>query len=889
LAFDSLFTEGQRRYFEYLSSQARNWIKQVPKPAIDYIEGLSPTLAVSQGRCSLSTRGTIATYTDIYDFLALLFAKIGEQYSPITRQKLTRFSRQEIIENILREYPLKTRLQLLAPLSLGEEKLEDAVHRLQQMGFARLKFGEEEWTGDTPIPSSDFSTIDVVIDRLEIKENIRERLATSVEMALELSRGILKIQEGKQEPTRFLSEVYVCPETSFSFAPLEPIDFNFNSIRGACPLCNGKGGTAKINPTWLFDPPYPPLLEQINLLLSYIPKKIANSFSTLWKLFLQKHPIDKAQTTQNISPEILQQLLYGSSYDKLHVPILFGNPLEHIVTEWQGIIPFLNRVLQDRKSRGNLLSLPVTEWQICPDCRGSRLKTESLSCLIHGINISTLCNQTVDEMKHTIEDWQFTHKELAIADQILPHIQKRLQFLSEVGLGYLSLNRQGNTLSDGEAQRIQLASQIGAKLSGLIYILDEPSLGLHPQDMDYLWQIIAQLKKLDNTIIVVEHERSIIQQADHIVELGPGAGRLGGMITFEGTFSELIENSNSLTGPWLKGTRTFSAPPRRKSLDTLSVQQASQHNLHQVSLEIPMKCLVGFCGVSGSGKSTLVELVGRHIQQQLTHSSTLQSIDGGESIQRVIFGQKQAEKFTARSLPATYVDIMTPLRKLFAETRLAKARGYSAARFSLHKRGGRCEACEGTGCLHVDMQLMADLFIPCKVCQGLRYNYETLQVTWEGRHIADVLNLTVEEAAKVFQYIPSLAPTLVYMEELGLNYLTLGQPCNTLSGGEIQRLKLVADLAQRHTEPTLYILDEPSTGLHYEDIQKLITILHRLVEKGHSVFMIEHNLNLLYQCDWVIELGPGGGPKGGKILFQGSPEELKKTSTPTGKAYLNQL
>lgn len=778
LAFDTLYAEGQRRYLEYLSSQARTWVKQMPKPDVDFIEGLSPTLAVGQRKGVLFSRGTVATYTDIYDFISLLYARIGEQHSPITGKKLERHSRQEIIHLILKEYPTGAKIQLLAPIKLKRENPEEAILRLQQMGFVRLKIEGEEWTTDLPLPSLESTTsIDVVIDRLELKEGIRERLAPSIETALDLSQGILKVQEGRQGVIRYFTEVYVCPETSYSFSPLEPVDFNFNSPRGACPICLGRGGK-----------------------------------------------------------EIIQ---------------------------------------------------PFEEWIECPSCRGACLKPESLACLINEMNIEQLCRQTVSQVIATLKGWHFTDRSAPIAQEILPNIITRLQFLEQVGLGYLELNRAGKTLSDGEANRIQLASQIGAKLSGIVYILDEPSLGLHRQDTLYLSQAIEELKSIGNTLILVEHEPSLIARADHIIELGPGAGIHGGSITFQGSYCQMLEDKNSLTGQWLSGHKKFPKPPKRSPpLEKLKVKGASLHHINKLSVDLPLGCLVGLCGVSGSGKSTLaLDIIGERIHRHLSEGTLPLNLEGYEPIHRVVLGEKRASNSSSRSIPATYVGLMTPLRLLFAETRLSKARGYTAARFSLNKRGGRCEACGGTGEVHINMQLMPDLLIPCDVCLGERYNYETLQVTWENHTIAEVLSLSIDAAAALFRYIPPLAPTLSMMQELGLGYLTLGQSFATLSGGEVQRLRLVGDLAAKTQEPTLYILDEPSAGLHFEDIEKLMMTLHRLVDKGHSIFFIEHHLELLKQADWLVELGPGGGPHGGKVIFEGTPQQMKKAKTPTGRVF----
>ena len=887
LAFDTLFAEGQRRYLEYLSSQARMWIKQMDKPNVDLIEGLSPTLAVEQRKTELFARGTVATYTDIYDFLALLFANLGIQHSPVTGKKLIKYSRQEITLAILKEYPTGSKIQLLAPIKLQRENGHQAITRLEQMGFIRLKIQGEDWTNDQPIPPVDQITqLDVVIDRLEIKEGIRDRLASSIETALNQSQGILKVQLGNKGPIHYFTEIYVCPETSLSFAPLKPVDFNFNSPHGACPTCYGQGGQDEIVSSLLFKEKNHSLIEQVNAILDHLPKKVSSSFFQLSDQFCRQEKINEETTVKEISKKTLEKYLYGTS-QTFEVTTTDGKESHHFKAPWQGLVPFLNRILEDKKIRGSLPTLPCVKWKECSMCQGTKLKPESRSCLIHGKSIDALCQQTVTQLIKEIDQWTFSPKEELIAREILPDIQNRLRFLEKVGLGYLQLNRQGKTLSDGEAQRIRLASQIGAKLSGIIYILDEPSLGLHRQDIEYLQEVIQELKELGNTIILVEHERGLISQADHILELGPEAGKQGGYITFEGSYEEMLTDENCLTGQWLSGRKSFPKhSPRKAKQGFLKINSASLHNIHDLNLKIPLGCLVGFCGVSGSGKSTLVlDMIGQAIQEYLSTGTPIPFLENYTSIKRLVLGEKLTDRFSARSIPATYVDIMTPLRQLFADTRLAKARGYNAARFSLNKRGGRCEACEGLGEIKVNMQLMPDLFLPCDVCLGERYNYETLQVFWENRNIAQILSFSVDEAATFFRNIPTLAPPLKLMQELRLGYLSLGQPFHTLSGGEIQRLRLVGDLITKTHEPTLYILDEPSAGLHFEDIQKLMVILHRLVDQGHSVFVIEHHLELLQQADWIIEMGPHGGPEGGKIVFEGTTKQLAKASTPTGKIF----
>ena len=884
LAFDTIYAEGQRRYLEYLSPQTRSSIKQLPKPNASFIEGLSPTLAIAQGNQRLYARGHVATYTDIYDFLALLYVNIGEQHSPISGKKLVRYSRQEIIDLILKEYPPSTRIQLLAPIKFHANEAEATIQRLLQMGYIRMKIDGSDWTQDDPTP--DFNAIkhiDVVVDRLEMKDDMRERLSHSIETTLDLSQGILKIMEGKAGTIRYLTEIYVCPETSYSFAPLTTPDFNFNSARGACPTCQGQGGQPKAQKHLISLDPTLPLAEQIHRFLDKLPGRKAENWQAVWNAFLAKNQIDDDLKTEKIPETIMKHVLMGSP-EKLTIMTRINNENKELKTHWKGLIPIFDAALQDKKHKIDPDNIPFVQWEACPSCHGLRLKPESLACLIKRKNICQLCSMPVSSLIKEIDAWNFKGKNAKIASEIIPHIRTRLDFLEQVGLGYLELNREGNTLSDGEAHRIQLASQIGAKLSGILYILDEPSLGLHRQDVRHLYKVIEELKNLGNTVILVEHEPALIKHADHIIELGPGAGIHGGHITFQGTYKELLQNELSLTGNWLSGRIQLLPQSKRKlKKEKLKVRNVNLHNLKNFSTDIPLHCLVGFCGVSGSGKSTLVmDVIGEELRKSLNQSLSSKVIQGYETIKRLILSSKQSNFISTRSIPATFIDIMTPIRNVLAETKLAKARGYTAARFSLNKRGGRCEACEGLGQIRVSMQFMPDIFVPCDLCKGQRYDYETLQITWNDLNISQILDLPIEEAYTFFQYSHAIADKLKLMKELGLEYLTLGQPFNTLSSGEIQRLRLVADLGVKSLEPTLYILDEPSAGLHFQDIAKLLQILHRLVENGHSVFVIEHHLAVLSQADYLIELGPKGGPEGGQLIFEGTVKNICQTDTPTG-------
>ena len=884
LAFATLFAEGQRRYLAHLSFQMKALFKELPKPNLDFAEGLAPTIALSKGIKALYPGGTLATYTDIYELLALLYAAIGKQHSPETGKPLTRYSMQEIVEQIL-QHSLNKRLQLLAPVKLTYETLSQAIKRLEESGFIRFRIDSNNWMSGDPLPDlpSQNTTLDVVVDRLEIKEQVRQRLADSIETAMDLSQGILKVQEAKQEAIHYFTEIYLCPETGLSFFPLESKDFNFNSPKGACPCCHGIGGYLEIQEE-LFNHPKLSFKEMVEKNLRYFgqPKGAAlfTQFRKQWQILAATQKENRAIDSE-VRQDIRQAILWGE------------NPCsdqQGAKEQWLGVIPLMNQLLKGKRKRASALKLPGVIWHTCEVCKGLRLKPQSLACLIAGESISTLCKLTVSQALKKLQNWHFEGKEQKIAKEILPLIVERLELLQKVGLSYLELDRSGPSLSDGEVQRVQLASQIGAKLSGIIYILDEPSLGLHRQDVKNLQLVIKELKALDNTIVMVEHERSLISLADHLIEIGPGAGTHGGQLIFSGSYDELIKSGKSPTGQWLSKKNVLPpAPKQGQSPYQLAITSQPLNNLKKFSLKVPLQRLVVFCGVSGSGKSTLaIDLIGAQIQHALDHALPFFGLQDPKIVQRVIISQKQMDRFSARSIPATYIGIMTPLRQLFAQTRLAKARGYDAARFSLIKQGGRCEVCEGLGTIKVNMQLMPDLFVPCEVCQGKKYNHETLQVTWKEKNFAEVLTLSIEEAALFFADVPMIAAKLQLLQELGLGYLTLGQPFTTLSTGEIQRLKLVADLTTSSLAPTLYILDEPSAGLHFQDIKKLLAIFQKLVEQGHSLFIIEHHLDLIMQADWAIELGPKAGPEGGELIFQGSPKQLLKQKTPTAQV-LNHL
>ena len=874
LAYDTLYAEGQRRYLESLSPEARLWIKQLPKPDVDFIEGLSPTLAVSQSRSRLHPRATIATHTDIYDFLSLIYSHCGTQYSPHSNLPLRAYTRQEIIEEVLNHFAEGSRIQLLARVQLNTLSLKEMISQLTSQGYVRYWISGKEWVEGDSLPEVLPEEIHVIIDRLVIKSDIRDRLSGSVETALDLGRGALAVLEGREGELHHYSEVYVCPKTGHSFAPLEPRDFRFNSVHGACPDCQGRGGQESISSKqlhWLLeeDP-----IEQTQSLLSRLPKRSRSNYQNLLDQLLSKN--------KDLESSLITQLVDGSD----RTLIVEVESEGKVKTRWKGLMTIINEDLLNRRSR--YASLEGVSWAPCSTCSGARLKEESLSCRIQDRNIHQFCSLSVESALAEIESWQFTGKHAAISADILPQICARLRFLQQVGLGYLELGRQATSLSEGEAQRVQLATQIGAKLSGILYILDEPSLGLHRQDVHHLVGILQQLRDLGNSVVVVEHDPTLIRAADHLLELGPGAGKHGGELIFQGTLPEMLKDKKSLTGRWLSNQQSPDLPSPRSSDSSLQVGPITRHNLSNFRAKLPLNTLLGVCGVSGSGKSTLVmDTIATSLRAYFREGTPPPILSGYEAIERLIIVEQGQAGLSSRSNPATYIGLMTPLRTLFSQTRLSRARGYSPGRFSLNKKGGRCESCAGQGEVHVKMPFLPDIFVPCEVCDGKRYNRETLQVSWEGHSIADILALSAEEALRVFRPVPEIREKLKLMTELGLDYLTLGQPFNTLSGGEVQRLKLVADLAKKSAATTLYLLDEPCAGLHFSDVDKLVRILHRLVDDGHSVIVVEHHLELLRQADWLLELGPGGGPHGGELLFEGSPSQLAQQATPTAMAMFN--
>lgn len=879
LLFDTIYAEGRRRYLEYLSPKARLSLKKAPKPHVDSIEGISPTLILQESPKFLHPLATVATQTDLWDFLSLLWASIGEQYSPKSGERLIRYTRQEIVQEILSKYPHKAKIQLLSPIALKSFTLQEMVVRLERLGFIRLKILGEDYVSGDPIPEVETQEIDVVVDRIEIKEGIRERLSQSIETCLNLSQGILKVQEG--EKIDFFSEIYVSPETGETFLPLTPSDFNFFSNKGACPVCQGKGILLEVSLSLLLKNEEKTLEEVMDEIIQYLSPNERNWVLTVFKVWKEGLKIDRNKPIKELETKILVEWLDGGKVP-LETTFPFEGEIRALQTTWKGVKNILRSHLADLKSKSAHFLVPIP----CPECHGGRLKAQAEYVLMHGISLPDFAKFTIQEAINLIKIWNFSGKEKKIQEEIVPDIVSRLDTLRKVGLGYLGLDRPLYTLSEGELKRVQLASLIGATLTGLIYALDEPSLGLHPQDTEALIKAMQELKNLGNSVYVVEHSKMIIEEADYLIEIGPEAGSKGGKITFQGELAEALQSSNCITAKFLRGEYQLPLFKKKKKFKKkLSILKASLHNLKDISLDIPLHALVGLAGVSGSGKSTLaIDILGEELSLWLKSHVPPLRLHGFQSIHALNLIQQRAPGISRRSLPATFIGILGEIRYLFSETKLAKARGYSSSYFSLNKRGGRCEVCEGLGKLKIPLSFLPDLEMECDSCYGKRFHEEALQIYWGEYNFSDVLNLSFEVARKIFKNQPLIANKLELVDELGMGYLKLGQDFNTLSNGEIQRLKLIKDLNKKSEGHTLYILDEPSSGLHISDLEKLLKIFYRLIEKGHSVLIIEHHLDLLQSCEWIIEMGPEGGPKGGNIIFEGSFEKLLEQDTPTAKA-----
>lgn len=891
LAFDTIYAEGQRRYVESLSAYARQFLGQMEKPDVDSIDGLSPAISIDQKTTSRNPRSTVGTVTEIYDYLRLLFARIGHPHCPEHGIEITSQTVEQMVDRIM-QYPERTRLQILAPVVSGRKgEHKNLFADIAKQGFVRVRVNGElrDLSESIELEKNKKHSIEVVVDRIVIKPDVASRLADSIETALNLSGGQLLVDIIDEEELRFSSN-FACPVCGFSMEELSPRMFSFNNPFGACPDCDGLGMKMIVDPELLTPDPTKSIEDGAF-------QAWAGGTSTYYPQFLQSvcehYGIPQNVPVQDLSEEHMKTILYGTGKDKIRFRYEndFGQRKEALVT-FEGIIPNLERRYKETASDG------IREFiegfmaaKPCNTCKGHRLKKEVLAVTIQDKNMAYVTSLSISDASQFFSSLELSEKEQAIANLILKEINSRLGFLVNVGLDYLTMSRAAGTLSGGEAQRIRLATQIGSSLMGVLYILDEPSIGLHQRDNDRLIQTLEHMRDLGNTLIVVEHDEDTMMAADYIIDVGPGAGIHGGQIIAQGTPTEIQENPASLTGQYLSGRKFIPVPEKRRepSDKHLEIRGAKENNLKNVNVKIPLGLFAAVTGVSGSGKSTLVneilyKTLARDLNRARVRPGQHKEIRGLEHIDKVIDIDQSPIGRTPRSNPATYTGVFDDIRDLFSQTNEAKLRGYKKGRFSFNIKGGRCEACRGDGILKIEMHFLPDVYVPCEVCKGKRYNRETLEVKYKSKSIADVLELTVEDAVKFFENIPKIHRKLQTLLDVGLGYVNLGQPATTLSGGEAQRVKLASELYRRSTGKTMYILDEPTTGLHVHDIDRLLTVLHRLVDSGESVLVIEHNLDVIKTADYLIDLGPEGGSGGGTILATGTPEELVQVEgSYTGK------
>ena len=879
LAFDTLYAEGQRRYVESLSAYARQFLGQMEKPDVDGIDGLSPAISIDQKTTSRNPRSTVGTVTEIYDYLRLLYARCGRPHCPVCRRAITGQSAEQIVEQILR-LPEDTKFTVDAPIVRGRKgEFKDVLERLRGEGFTRVKVdGETLLLEDEIVLDKKFNhDIAVVVDRLK-QPTERRRLTDSVETALQLADGLLDIAVQDGETLTF-SERFACPDHGVSLAELAPRVFSFNSPHGACAHCHGLGSLPELDPTLV----EPDASQSLNA-GALQPWNVAgtNFFEQLVTAIAERFEVNLDTPWGELTDAERALYMEGTDGERIMVSYKnrYGRKRAYSVA-WEGLLSSLKRRYDETDSQ--LQKDRIEEWMAmrpCPECDGARLKPESLAVTVGGLSIYEATNQSVEKAIAWSTSLELTETERLIAERIFREIVERLTFLKDVGVGYLSLNRPSSTLSGGEAQRIRLATQIGSSLVGVLYILDEPSIGLHQRDNQRLLETLTRLRDIGNTVIVVEHDEDTMRAADWLVDMGPGAGEHGGRVVAAGLPKQVMKSKESVTGQFLSGRRAIAVPERRPPAESfLVVKGASEHNLRGIDVEIPVGRLVSVTGVSGSGKSTLVnDVILRAMQQHLlksrVRSGAHTGIEGVEIFDKVIAIDQSPIGRTPRSNPATYTGLFDHIRQLYADTPDAKTRGYKQGRFSFNVKGGRCEACRGDGTLKIEMHFLPDVYVPCEVCNGRRYNKETLEVRFKGKSIADVLEMPIEEALIFFSKIPKLRRRLQTLHDVGLDYVRLGQPATTLSGGEAQRVKLATELSKVATGSTLYVLDEPTTGLHMADVEKLLEVLQRLVEAGNTVLIIEHNLDVIKQSDWLIDLGPEGGDAGGALLAVGTPEQV---------------
>jgi excinuclease ABC subunit A len=881
LAFDTIYAEGQRRYVESLSAYARQFLQMMEKPDVDSIDGLSPAISIDQKTTSRNPRSTVGTVTEIYDYLRLLYARIGKPHCPICGRPIAGQSLDSIIDQIL-QLEEGTRFTVNAPVVRDRKgEYKDVFEHLQAEGFSRVKVDGEQYLLEEGVPELDKKfkhTIEVVVDRLVMKADLRTRLAQSVETAAQLADELVVI-DVVDGPELTFSEKFACPEHGVSLPELQPRIFSFNSPHGACPRCTGLGAQQEIDPDLLVPDPTLSIGEG-----ALVPWSLGNSgfYESVIQAIADRYEIDLDRPWQELTEEQQDLFLYGTEGERIYVSYRNRMGRRRAYTmAFEGLVPSLERRYRDTDSGQQRERIEeYMSFRPCPVCKGARLKPEVLAVTVGDKNIHDFTRMSVTRATEFLDGLELSETEQLIGTRVIKEIRERLTFLDNVGVGYLNLDRAAATLSGGEAQRLRLATQIGSQLVGVLYILDEPSIGLHQRDNGKLIATLARLRDLGNTVLVVEHDAQMMRAADHLLDMGPGAGAHGGYVVAEGPAQDVERNKQSITGQFLAGAREIPVPERRtEDLGVFWVRGASMHNLKDIDVEFPVGKFICVTGVSGSGKSTLVnEIVYKALANRL-HKLRVKPGDhvGCEGIQcfdKVIDIDQSPIGRTPRSNPATYTDLFTPIRELYSLTPEAKVRGYRPGRFSFNVRGGRCETCKGDGQIKIEMHFLPDVYVPCETCKGARYNRETLEVRFKGKSIADVLEMSVEEALAFFAKIPKLRRKLQTLHDVGLDYIKLGQPATTLSGGEAQRVKLAKELSKVATGRTLYILDEPTTGLHFADIEKLLDVLQRLVDAGNTVLVIEHNLDVIKQADWIVDLGPEGGEAGGEIVAAGTPEHV---------------
>jgi excinuclease ABC subunit A len=902
LAFDTIYAEGQRRYVESLSSYARQFLGQMDKPDVDFIEGLSPAISIDQKSASRNPRSTVGTITEIYDYLRLLYARIGIAHCPVDGAVVQRQTPQQIVDRIL-DLPDGTRFQVLAPVVRGRKgEYQGLLEDLAGQGFARARIdGEVHELSDPPkLARYENHTIEVVVDRLVRREGIERRLTDSLETALRLAEGVAEVQlvpksgsEVEEEVLTF-SQHLACPTCGRSYDEPAPRNFSFNSPYGACPHCDGLGTRFEVDPDLVV--PDPDLSLEEGAVSPWAGAR-GEYFGRVLDAVAEVQGFSVTTPWRSLKKADQKVILYGSGTKKVHIQYRnrYGRTRSYN-TEYEGIVPYLQRRHGEAESDHQRESIEGYMREVpCPDCGGARLKPASLAVTVADRNLFEVCDLSLRDAAAMMLDLVLSKRDHLIADRVLKEIQARMQFLLDVGLDYLSLNRSAATLAGGEAQRIRLASQIGSGLVGVLYVLDEPSIGLHQRDNRKLIDTLLRLRDLGNTVIVVEHDEETIRVADHVVDVGPGAGEHGGNVVVSGSVAKLLKTRASITGQYLTGRRSIPVPAiRREATGQITVRGAREHNLRNIDADFPLGCMVAVTGVSGSGKSTLVnDILLRALMQKIYRSKEVpgrhKRIDGIDNVDKVISIDQSPIGRTPRSNPATYTGVFDHVRRLFSTTTEAKVRGYLPGRFSFNVKGGRCEACSGDGTIKIEMHFLPDVYVPCEVCKGARYNRDTLDIAFKGKNISEVLDLPCEEALGFFANQPVIARHMQTLVDVGLGYVRLGQPAPTLSGGEAQRIKLASELSKRSTGHTIYVLDEPTTGLHFEDVRKLLTVLSRLVDQGNTVLVIEHSLDVIKTADWVIDLGPEGGDGGGTIVAEGTPEAVAKVPESYTGQYLAPL